>query len=75
MIVGREANKLHKDRFEIGYRNWINFEIAQSKRNFNKLVAVKLESHFIAPDELYNSGAKWAMSFTKDAIMKALNGA
>ena len=31
VIVGKEANKIHPDSKEIGYRNWINFEIAQSK--------------------------------------------
>lgn len=31
VIVGEDANKLHKDHKEIGYRNWQNFEIAKSK--------------------------------------------
>ena len=31
VIVGKEANKLHKDRELIGYRNWQNFEIAKAK--------------------------------------------
>lgn len=73
VIVGREANKPHKDRARIGHRNWINFEIAQSKRNHNKLVAIKLDRGFESPDELLNSGAEWAMSFTQDAILSALN--
>jgi antiphage defense system Thoeris ThsB-like protein len=39
VIVGRYANTAHKDRLLIGSRNWINFEIKQSKANYNKLVA------------------------------------
>ena len=46
VIIGKEANKWHKDYKEIGYRNWINFEIAKSKENGNKLVAVKLDRSY-----------------------------
>ena len=57
----------------IGYKNWINFEIAKSKANQNKLVVVKLDKLYESPDELLGVGAKWAMSFTQEAIIKALN--
>ena len=73
VIVGKNANKRHPKSYEIGYKNWINFEIAKSKLNKNKLVGVKLDREYESPDELIGSGAKWAMSFTKDAILKALN--
>lgn len=75
VIIGKEANKQHKDHKEIGYKNWINFEVARSKDNKNKLVAVKIDKSYESPDEIMNSGAKWAMSFTQDAIIKALNEA
>lgn len=75
VIIGKEANKYHKDYREIGYRNWINFEIARSKDHGNKLVAVKLNRLFESPVELKNSDATWAMSFTQAAIIKALNEA
>ena len=75
VIVGKEANKIHPDSKEIGYRNWINFEIAQSKKNGNKLVAVKLDKSYESPEQLYSSGASWAMSFTQAAIIKALSEA
>jgi len=75
VIIGAEANKWHKDSAEIGYKNWINFEIARSKSNHNKLVGVKLDKGYDSPDEILNSGAAWAMSFTQDAIIKALNDA
>lgn len=73
VIVGSEANKRHKDYLEIGYKNWLNFEIARSKNNNNKLVAIKLGRLFESPDELLYSGASWAHSFTQDAIIKALS--
>jgi len=75
VIVGADANKKHKDSDEIGYKNWLNFEIARSKQNGNKLVAVKLSSSYTSPDELLNSGASWAMSFKQDPIIKALKDA
>jgi hypothetical protein len=75
VIVGKEANKKHKDSDKIGYRNWINFEIARSKDHKNKLVGVKIDKSNESPEELLNSGAKWAMSFTQDAIIKALDDA
>ena len=75
VIVGKEANKKHADSEEIGYKNWLNFEIAKSKSNGNKLVAVKLSSTNASPRELLNSGAKWAMSFKRDPIIKALKEA
>jgi hypothetical protein len=75
VIIGKEANKQHPDHNEIGYKNWINFEIARSKANRNKLVAVKINSTNESPDEIMGVGAKWAMSFTQEAIIKALNEA
>lgn len=72
VIVGKEANKQHKDYKEIGHKNWINFEVNRSKANNNKLLAIKLGKTYESPEELLNSGAAWAYSFTKDAIMTAL---
>lgn len=75
VIVGRYANSLHRDHREIGYRNWLYFEIAKSKANHNKLVAVKIDRGYTSPDELIGAGATWAMSFNRDAILKALEEA
>jgi uncharacterized protein (DUF2344 family) len=73
VIIGKEANKLHKDSELIGFKNWINFEIYKSKINGNKLVAVKLDRSYVSPDELKDCGASWAMVFEEDAIIEALN--
>lgn len=72
VIVGEDANAWHKDYKLIGCRNWINFEIKQSKANRNRLVAVKLDRSYESPDELVGAGAEWAMSYSEDAILKAL---
>jgi MTH538 TIR-like domain (DUF1863) len=73
VLVGAYANTTHKDSAKIGTRNWIWWEIEQSKAERNPLIAVKLKSDNPTPDPLYNSGAKWAMSFTQDAIIMAIN--
>lgn len=73
VIVGKNANTQHKDFREIGCRNWINFEIKQSKANGNKLIAIKLDRSYTSPDELFNSNAEWVMSFNANDINDALN--
>ena len=75
VIVGREANKWHRHSALIGYRNWINFEIAKSKEYGNKLVAVKIDRTYESPEELRDAGASWAMAFNQDAILRALRDA
>ena len=56
----------------IGYKNWQNFEIAKSKENGNKIIAIKIDKSFESPEELLESGASWAYSFEIEAIMKAV---
>ena len=63
---------VHADRDLIGYKNWINFEVARSKAAQNKIVGIKLDRGFTSPDELIGAGASWAMAFTEEAIMRAL---
>lgn len=72
VLIGKYANTEHQDRAEIGTHNWIWWEIEKSKSEKNRLIAVKIESNNPTPSPLYNSGAKWAMSFTQDAIIKAI---
>ncbi|CAC9526224.1 hypothetical protein [uncultured Gammaproteobacteria bacterium] len=75
VIVGKEANKKHTDSDKIGYKNWLNFEIAKSKDNGNKLVAVKLSSENESPEKLLDSGVSLVIGFYEDKIIKALNDA
>ena len=75
VIIGEEANKLHPDHIEIGYRNWQNYEVAKSFELGNRLVGVKIDDSNEAPEQLYGKGATWARAFSKDSIIAALNKA
>jgi hypothetical protein len=72
VIVGRYANAPHPKRHLIGNTNWINWEIEQSKREGNRIVAVKLDRSYESPSELLGANASWAMAFTEDAVLRAL---
>lgn len=54
---------------------WVAWEIDKAKELKKKLVAVKTSSDNTTPSGLLNAGAAWAMSFTFDAIKKAIDGA
>ena len=73
VIVGQYSNKKAKDSLKIGATNWQNWEIAKAKELKKKLVGVKIDKSYDSPTELLNSGASWAMSFSQDAILKALS--
>jgi len=75
IIVGKHANDKHKDSDKIGFKNWINWEISQSKAAKNKLVGVKIDKSNTSPDELLNAGASWAYSYTVESIVTALDAA
>jgi len=74
VIVGGDANKLHRDWREIGYRNWQNYEVAKAKEFRKKLIAVQLNSQYEYPEELKSVRATRVYSFTQDAIIKAVRG-
>lgn len=75
VIVGEYANTKDKNSEKIGETNWQNWEIKKAKELKKKLVGVKIDKAYESPSELLNSGASWAMSFTQDAIIKALTNA
>ncbi|QIB56573.1 TIR domain-containing protein [Blautia producta] len=75
VIVGQDANKKHPDSIEIGYRNWQNYEVAKSIERGNKIIGVKINNFYSAPEEMLGVGASWASSFTQDKIISALNNA
>lgn len=72
VIIGQYANEPHAKRTLIGYKNWINFEVAKSKECGNKLVAVKLDRSYASPEELLGVNASWALAFNEQAIMRAI---
>ena len=75
VLIGEYANTRHKYSEKIGTRNWIWWEIEQSKAEGNGLIAVKLKASSPTPDPLLDSGATWATSFTQEAILEATNDA
>jgi hypothetical protein len=75
VIVGRHANKDDRHARLIGHKNWINFEIFQSRQNQNKIAAVKLHETHEPPDELAKAHVSWATAFQKDDIIRALTEA
>ena len=64
-VVGEETHK----------SGWCAWEVETAKKLGKGLVGVKTNSNNTSPAELLGSGAKWAMSFTFDAIQKAVNEA
>ena len=75
VIVGQDANRLHADHRAIGGRNWQHWEINRSIEAGNGLLAVKIDRQFDSPTPLYGQGARWAMSFSVDGIIAALDQA
>lgn len=72
-IIGKEANKRHPDFQLIGDINWINWEINNAKKLGKKLVGVKIDRSYESPLAIKDCNASWAVSFTQDAILKALS--
>ena len=75
VIVGKNANDMHRKSSLIGYRNWINFEVAKSVELGKRIAAVKLDRSYTSPNELTSARASWAYSFTESNIIKALEDA
>ncbi len=64
-LVGEKTNK----------SSWVSWEIDKAKELKKKLVAVKISYKNTTPSGLLRAGASWAMSFTFDAIKKAIEDA
>ncbi len=75
VIVGKHANSWHPDSDEIGTRNWQWWEIERAKAEGKGLIAVKIDRSNLTPDPLLNAGASWALSYTEDAIVDAIDAA
>jgi len=64
-IVGEKTHK----------SSWVKWEIDKAVELNRKIVAVKIKSTNTTPNELLHVGASWAMSFTQEAITKAIKAA
>lgn len=74
VILGAYANSTHPDSNLIASRNWQWWEIEKAKELGKNLIAVKITKDNPTPDPLYNAGATWALSYTVEGILKAING-
>jgi len=72
VIVGKYANTRHRDATEIGFVNWINFEVAQSIDDHNKMAAVKIQGDNKLPQEF---AGRWNAGFTQENVIAVLNSA
>ena len=54
---------------------WVRWEIEKAVALKKKLIAVKTDVENTSPDAILGVGASWAMSFTFDAITKAIEDA
>jgi hypothetical protein len=57
------------------YSGWVPWEINKAKELKKKLVGVKINRDNTSPEALVGSGTVWAMSFTRDDVLKALKEA
>lgn len=72
IIVGKEMNKLHKDRAQIGHINWQHFELNQSVVAFKKIIYVKLHITNNLPIDIPAINSRTVIGFTELGIMNAL---
>lgn len=75
VIVGAHANSYHPDAAKIGERNWQWWEIKESLTAGNQMVAVKIKKEYDSPTPLLGVKASWALSFTVDSIISAIDKA
>lgn len=75
VLIGASANTRHSVSEKIGTRNWIWWEIEQSRAEGNRLLAVKLKASNPTPDPLLDDDVTWVTSFTQEAILKASHDA
>lgn len=54
---------------------WVKWEIEKAIELKKRIVAVKTDRENTSPDALLGVGATWAMSFTYEAISKAIDNA
>ncbi|MDP9412306.1 MAG: TIR domain-containing protein [Actinomycetota bacterium] len=75
VVVGQYANSRHPDAAQIGERNWQWWETKESVAARNRMVAVKIKREYESPTPLLGVNAAWALSFTVDAIIAAIDRA
>jgi MTH538 TIR-like domain (DUF1863) len=65
VIVGEQTHK----------SSWVCWEIEKAFELGKRIIAVKTDRENISPDELLGIGASWAMTFTYQSIIDAIENA
>jgi hypothetical protein len=52
---------------------WVRWEIEKAAELGKKIIAVKTDRENQTPAELYGVGASWALTFTRDSIVNAID--
>ena len=55
--------------------SWVKWEIAKAVELKKRIIAVKTDRENVSPEELLGIGASWAMSFTFQSIVTAIDKA
>lgn len=78
-VISRYINEATYFLVIVGSRthrsSWVKWEIEKAVELNKRIIAVKTDRENISPDELFGIGASWAMSFTYDAITRAIDNA
>lgn len=72
-LISKSSHLLCIVGVEGGTNKWIDWEVSTAAGGGKKLIGVKLDRSNTSPPSLLNNNASWAMSFTFDAIKKALD--
>ncbi|NQV12906.1 MAG: TIR domain-containing protein [Parcubacteria group bacterium] len=75
VIVGEEANYQHSNHELIGYKNWINFEVAKSIEDGNRIAVVRLENNYTLPEEIHEGEYSIVEGYTESNIIDVLDNA
>ena len=78
-VISRYINEATYFLVIVGSRthrsSWVKWEIEKAVELNKRIIAVKTDRENISPDALFGIGASWAMSFTYDAITRAIDNA
>ncbi len=76
-VLSRYMNEATYFLVIVGYKThksaWVKWEIKKAVELRKRIIAVKTDRENTSPDALMGIGASWAMSFTYDSIIKAIN--
>ena len=53
--------------------DWVKWEIDKAIELNRKIIAVKIDRDYLSPSNILGVGANWALSFTLEAIKKAVD--